>query len=177
MGYETRIHVVALYGHGIGLHDNIETGEELASIDLCKCGYEGAVADLIAKSHKDAKEAKIKFGLWARTPDRNDEAVEILRQLAEDATSSKTEGSIEDRTTRANFLTELSNHIEDSAITEDKYGDNLGVIDIDDFIAALEEDYEKEEYRRFKWAIDLLKSIKESYKDIKRDVKVITYGH
>jgi hypothetical protein len=104
-------------------------------------------------------------------------SVEILRQLAEDATSSKTEGSIEDRTTRANFLTELSNHIEDSAITEDKYGDNLGVIDIDDFIAALEEDYEKEEYRRFKWAIDLLKSIKESYKDIKRDVKVITYGH
>lgn len=182
MGYETRIYVVSMYGEGIGLHNNIQTAEEIASIELSKCGYEGRVAKLIEKSHKDANEADVKFALYARNPERQREAVEVLRDLAESVTSPKTEsetwgeGTIEQRTERAEFLTQLSNEIEDGTITTDCYGDHLGVIPIDEFIAALEEDYKEQKYRRFKWAINLLKTIKSTY-DGDREVNVITYGH
>lgn len=163
MGYETRIHIVARYGHGIGIHEDFETGEELASIDLCKCGYSGPVADLIAKSHKEAKTAKTKFALNARNPERQNEAVKVLRELAGKAKHEFIK------------LSELSDHIEDGTTVTDKYGDNLGVIPVDEFLTALEESYKSEEYRRFKWAIDLIKSIKETIGS--RELVIVTYGH
>lgn len=163
MGYETKMYVVRKWDFC-----DPPSGEELASIDLCKCGS-GAVGTLIANhTHKAKKGEKPPFTLYARNPDRQDEAVEILREAVEKDIGFECWHD----TTEA--LEKLSNHIEDGTISEDKYGSFLGIIDVDDMIAALEKDYKEEGYRRFKWALDLLKSIKETWSE---DLTIITYGH
>lgn len=59
-------------------------------------------------------------------------------------------------------------------ITEDCYGDKSDVHSIDEIIDALKEDVENDSYRRFKWALSLLESIK---KNEGADFKVMWYGH
>jgi hypothetical protein len=60
-----------------------------------------------------------------------------------------------------------------NAITEDRYGDKLKPIPISDVVAALESDEKNDNYRRFKWALALLKSMQ----DEPEDLKVLIYGH
>ncbi|RJQ26747.1 hypothetical protein C4577_03065 [Candidatus Parcubacteria bacterium] len=168
MGYETKMYVVRKYSFGV-IGNESPSGQELACIDLCKCGYEGAVASLISNHTKHAVNGeKPPFGLYTRGPDRQNEAVELLQEIAntESVSFSLSKEEIE----------ALASDIEDGQITEDCYGDWLGVIEIDDMIQALEEDLKGEEkYRRFQWALVLLKSIKETYPE--GGLKVITFGH
>jgi len=183
MGYETRIHVVSTYPFTLGENEP-PMGEELAMIDLCKCGYDGPLEELMSKyRHKSKDGGKPTFAIYARNPERQQEAVEVLREFAELATSPPDgeegfnfTGSIEARTEKANYLNKLSNHVEDGTITTDCYGDFLSAIPIDEFIEALEAELKRDDYRRFRWALVLLKSIKESW-DFPERLRVITYGH
>jgi hypothetical protein len=61
-----------------------------------------------------------------------------------------------------------------TAITVDCYGKRLKAIPIDDALKALETDQGNDGYRRFKIAVDLLKSIKEHAGE---QLSVILYGH
>lgn len=73
-------------------------------------------------------------------------------------------------------VNKLANDIEDGYIQEDKYGDPLAVIPIDEFIEALEESHKLDPYRRFAWALALLKSIQSSW-DYEDRLFVVTYAH
>lgn len=161
MGYETRIHVVEKYTFALS-DDYPESGSELATMDLCKCGN-GAVGRLVGKYIKSAKQSRRKFGLYARNPQRQNEAVDFLRELAEGRDDKEA-------------INKLAADIEDGYITEDCYGDPLGVIPIEEFVQALKEDNEHEPYRRYQWAIALLESIIGGYNDTTR-LFVVTYGH
>ncbi len=160
MGYETRMHVVSEYDF---IDDVVRTGQELASIDLCKCG-DGPVGKLIAKKTKEdfyVGERRTKpFALYPRRPDRQQEAVDFIREAAKTAEFSED-------------INKLANDIEDGYITEDCYGDKLGVIEIDEMIEALKA--EKEGYRRFEWALALLETIKRTMPD--ENLKIITFGY
>lgn len=58
-------------------------------------------------------------------------------------------------------------------IIEDCYGGKSEPVPIKDVIAALEKDVESSEYRRFKWALALLKSMD----DDSEELTVMFYGH
>jgi hypothetical protein len=60
------------------------------------------------------------------------------------------------------------------AAYEDRYGDIPQPIPIADVIAALEKDIETSEYRRFKWALDMLKALDDG-KQI--GLSVLMWGH
>lgn len=60
-------------------------------------------------------------------------------------------------------------------ITKDRYDDIFKPVDIEEVINALEKDAKSSDYRRFKWALSLLKSMKESRGG--DDLKVILYGY
>jgi hypothetical protein len=168
MGYQTRITVVMPWS----FTDDPPMGEELATLDLCKC-HGGAVGDLIASKTVKAKSGtKPPFGLCARNPQRQHEVVDILRRCA--AKGLGMDGLSPDQ------VNELASDLEDGKITTDCYGDYLGVIGYADFVAALEKDIAAardagdEPYRRFVWAYDLLRSIRATFT---QDIKIITYGH
>lgn len=55
-------------------------------------------------------------------------------------------------------------------VRKDRYGDIAKPVPVADVIAALEKDYEAEEYRRFKWALGFLKAVDP-------DSEVMLYGH
>jgi hypothetical protein len=168
MGYETRIHVVSEYTFDLG---DIKSGEELAVINLCKCGYDGPLAKLMEQyRQKKEKGKKPPFSLYSRNPDRQHRAVDVLRKLAENI---KKKGNDK----KAKYINKLSDDIEDGSITTDCYGDYLGVIPIDEFIEALEQELQIEKYRRFEWALVLLKSIRDSWEGRNDRLKVITYGY
>ena len=57
-------------------------------------------------------------------------------------------------------------------IHEDRYGDKPNETSIDDCIEALKLDVQEDDYRRFKWALALLESMKEE-----KDLSVIWFGH
>ncbi len=59
-------------------------------------------------------------------------------------------------------------------ITDDLYGDRSDIHSLDEIIGALKKDVEQDDYRRFKWALSLLESIK---KNNGSDFKVMFYGH
>jgi hypothetical protein len=154
MGYETKMYLVEKYS----FHTEIPCGSEIASIDLCKCG--GPVGELIGRAIK--KTGKPTFALYPRNPDRQEEVVALLRTIRPTDTGLS-----------ANGLQKLADDIEDGKITTDKYGDYLGVIDPDEMIAALEESLKVDDYRRYRWALALLR-------DVRRDMPnlvVVTYGH
>jgi hypothetical protein len=161
MGYETRIHVVSINRWD---KEVPQSGQELASIDLCKCG-DGEVGKLVRSYTKS--DGSPKFALWARNPDRQHEVVEFLRETAEADSDPKKNARIE----------KLADDIEDGKVTRDRYGDLLGLISIDDFITALEKDCEKKmPYRRYVWALALLRSIRQSW-DTPEELRVVTYGY
>lgn len=58
-------------------------------------------------------------------------------------------------------------------VTEDCYGDKFKALPLSDYIEKLQEDVVDSDYRRFKWALSLLKSM--SYD--KEPKYVIAYGH
>ena len=59
-------------------------------------------------------------------------------------------------------------------ISEDRYGDSLKPVPIGDVIAAIECDMiENSEYRRFKWALGLLNTMK----DDNENLEILVYGH
>jgi hypothetical protein len=170
------MYVVRVWPFDLG--EDILTGQLLAFVELSKCGYEGPVPDLIAKHTKKAdKGTKPTFALYAMNPDRQHEAVELLRELAEIHTPESQLCLGMD----AKEIDKLSNQIEDGYITQDCYGQWLGVIEVDDMIDALKKEMENAEkcehdyYRRFKWALTLLTVIKETWPE--GGLKVITYGH
>lgn len=59
-------------------------------------------------------------------------------------------------------------------IVEDCYGDKSDIHSIDEIISALKKDIESDSYRRFKWALSLLESMKNNDGG---DFKVMWYGH
>ncbi|CAH9013223.1 hypothetical protein VP199E371_P0082 [Vibrio phage 199E37-1] len=59
-------------------------------------------------------------------------------------------------------------------VTEDCYGDKSDIHSIDEIINALRKDVEDSDYRRFKWALSLLESIKENGGS---ELKVMWYGY
>jgi hypothetical protein len=61
----------------------------------------------------------------------------------------------------------------DQHIYEDRYGDKFLPLDINMVYEAIKKDSKKDEYRRFKWALSLL----ESMKDEKEGLKVILFGY
>lgn len=155
MGYETRMYVVAPWSSGS------KTSEELAQIDLsnCSCGG-GAVINLINKYTKIAKE------------EGQTEAVELLRKVAN---LSFSYSGFEQEIANKKTILKLADDIEDGHIIRDCYHEPLPKIPAKEFLDALEEDYKQEKYRRLKWAIDLLKSIMETFTE--RALFVVTYGH
>lgn len=170
MGYETRLHVVNEYGFNLG-PSYPRIGEEIASIDLSKCG-DGPVGQLIASHTKDAKLGeKAPFALWPRNPDRQYEAVKLLREIAGLKSSDEGELSL-----NIKQIDKLSNDIEDGFITKDRYNSWLGIIDIDEMIEALKQDIAQNNYRRFRIALAMLVAIKAEFTTDNR-LKVITYGH
>lgn len=60
-------------------------------------------------------------------------------------------------------------------ISEDYYGGKLKPIDINIVIKALRKDVKKDDYRRFKWALDLLTSMQKNAEN--EEITVMFYGH
>jgi len=56
-------------------------------------------------------------------------------------------------------------------ISEDRYGEKAELATIEDCIIALKKDVKESDYRRFKWALALLESMKDS------EMKVLWFGH
>lgn len=66
----------------------------------------------------------------------------------------------------------------DTHILEDRYGEKLKEVSVDDLIPILEEEENKEHYRRFPYFIAMLKSIKEEIDRKEWDnVVVLHYGY
>ena len=63
----------------------------------------------------------------------------------------------------------------DELVTEDKYGDKSRPVPIGEVIEALKHDVARDDYSRFKWALDLLKAMDDSkgYSNL----SVMFYGH
>ena len=61
----------------------------------------------------------------------------------------------------------------DTEVTEDRYGDKLHPVPLELVLAALRKDNERENYRRFTWAIGLLESMVSTTEDL----YVILYGY
>lgn len=59
-------------------------------------------------------------------------------------------------------------------ISEDCYGDKSDIHSLGEIIEALKKDVLNDDYRRFKWALSLLESIRDNEGD---DMKVMWYGH
>ena len=130
------------------------------------------------------------FALWANAPDRQREAVELLRSLAPLLETKRRKpthlakllsenGEPQECWTKTGVV-ELSNDIEDGQITRDKYGDKLGIMLVPDVLNALKEELNAPDgqYRRFKWAVAVLESIWETLSDDeKKDCRVISYGY
>lgn len=199
MGYETKIHLVNVHNF---LKEYPKTGTEIFSLDLCKVGYDSPLAALI--SNTKPKEAL--FALWARPPEGQRQGVELLRSLAagteEDvqvkayqlweeagcpcgrdrefwyqAQSELGTDFLAVQGYTAKEISKLSNELEDGMIVSDSYGDYLGIIDVDDFLAALKQELLVEDYRRYRWAVQLLESVITDWPNYKEDLKIITYGH
>lgn len=176
MGYETRITIVSLYNFPLVPL----MGSEIAHLELSKCGS-GPLGTLISSRTKNAPRGticetllyhtslgkEIPFALYAHNPQRQYEAVELLREVSELKVSELSMSPEEIRS--------LSNDIEDGMIYKDCYGSYLGVFEIDEFVEALKEELAIESYRRFQVALTLLLSIKENFKN--EQLRVITYGH
>lgn len=62
----------------------------------------------------------------------------------------------------------------DKDVRDDCYGDKPLPATIDECIVALRMDVQNDDYRRFKWALSLLESMK---KNEGGDLKVLWYGH
>lgn len=173
MGYETRIHVIQSFSPAVLQSEDYLSGEELAVINLGKCGDSPVGKLIMEKTPRNVKPEKS----WALVPmnsDRHAEAVEFFDDMQEIEDLIKEEYPMYN----SDFIGKLGNDIEDGRITIDEYGDCLGVIELDEMIAALEASYAIKQYPRFKWALDLLKSIKASYDGSSdRPIKIITYGY
>jgi hypothetical protein len=159
MGYETELFVVYKYNFDWGQY---ATGELLASMRMSKIGA-GPLGELCRNSIPQ----KPQFALWPKTPDRQQEAVQFLRDMSAylPQDNQKT-------------LTDLSNDIEDGYITKDKYNDNLGIMIVPSVIDALQKEIAMSDYRRFKWALDLITSIWNGYnEEAQKNLRVISYGY
>lgn len=159
MGYATRIYVLAKYS----FQENPCIGQEIASLELGKC-HEGFVFDIFKKGREFSEEyfkenRKPYFAVWPRNPDRQQEAVELLRTI-EDPNVNK-----------------LSNDIEDGLITTDCYDNCLGVNGINEVIDAFEKDISQENTPIYSVALATLKAIKEHYSYQLDDLVVISFGH
>jgi hypothetical protein len=132
----------------------IPMGSELAFVNLCKVG-DGPLGKLIASyTKKKVAGEKPPFALYSFNTDRHNEVTDIVKKADK----------------------ELYKEIIEGIVSSDKWGDWLGVIPIDEFIAALDEELKVEEpYRRFVWASVLLKSICDSWD--RESLFVITYGY
>ncbi len=160
MGYEVRMFVVQPFGFEV---NNIPMGTELAQIDLSKIG-DGPLYQLFkSNTGKANPEIVPPFALYIKSSDRQQEAVNKLREL--------------------NYK-ELADALEISTLTKDPYGDFLGVNKFTDTLTALEQQiqYETTEYgkdkvyRRVLWAHTLLQSIQQTYPK-HHELLVITCGH
>lgn len=60
----------------------------------------------------------------------------------------------------------------DNEIKEDSYGDIPKPVKLNIVLEALRKDTEKEDYRRFKWAVSLLESMKDD-----EEIEILFYGH
>jgi hypothetical protein len=168
MGYETRIDIVLQHYspmipelcHG---HEGVNSGTLLASVELSKT--DGAVATVIEKS----KPKKPKFILWPSKPERQNEAVELLRENLEAVAKA-----LEKET---DFVKDLCNDLEDGVILTDPYDDFVGVCEIEEFLNALKSEIAcNPHHQRYKWAVALIESILES--GVRADaLRILTYGH
>lgn len=172
MGYEVKLFVVQDYSF-----DQPEgwkrTGGDLAHVSLSKIG-DGPLMALIQKSRDP------NWAIWPMNSDRTQEAVEFLRDEVLELQKANWP-PVQDNMDNVPFskspdeIQKLSNDIEDGVISTDMYGDALAVMDLDDVIKALRQELQKEDYRRFRWAIKILTSIKATFPE--SPVKVIAYGH
>lgn len=181
MGYEIKAYIVQEYSFERGLSEEWPlTGGVLGMVELCKLG-DGALMDLIRRSRP--AEGERRWGLWAFNPDRQQEAVDFIREevkpIAEAQEQIKERYGdsvhLEHPLRSADEIQKLSNAIEDGTITEDCYGDALAVMDCGDVIQAIRQELQKEDYRRFRWLLKLLFAIKHTFPD--NPIKVIAYGH
>jgi len=62
----------------------------------------------------------------------------------------------------------------DTQFVDDAYGDMPNPLPIDDVIEAISEASAKDDYRRYKWALGMLKAIKDNDGE---DLKVLLIGH
>lgn len=111
-------------------YDNfVRTGKKetyfsvIATIDLCKCGYDSAISEIDFKNNDESH-------FWYYY-DGNEKTV------------------------------------------NDCYGDKSKPVSIGEVVKALEKDVKNSDYRRFKWALDMLKSMESSDPSL----KVMFYGH
>jgi hypothetical protein len=176
MGYEVKLFVVQDYAF-----DPPEgwprTGGDLASVSLSKIG-DGPLMELINRSRPAENETQ--WALYPFNSDRTQEAVDFLRDEVLELQKANWP-PVQDNMDNVPFsktpdeIEKLSNDIEDGHVTEDKYGDRLAVMDIEDVINALRQELQGEKYRRFRWAVKLLVSIHKTFPE--SNVKVIAYGH
>lgn len=164
MGYEIRLVVVEEHYRDA----DPNTGTELAMIELGKCG-EGPVYDLVQSRIKKKGDGDPPFALWPRTPDRQEEAVELLRELAE------TPDALANLACPGDVGT-LANDIESGYITSDPYGYYLGVFTLDEMITALVADTERTENRFSVIALAMLNAFKNTMPKNKR-LRVVSYSH
>lgn len=164
MGYETKIFIVYQYDF-TGENGKPKTGDLLAEIALCKCG--GGPFDTLRSSCTPKDKAL--FMLWDFSCDRQQEGVELLRKIAENPQVVDAIGTSEE------YLQDLSNDLEDSGVTKDKYGEFLSVMLVPDVIEAMKAE---ESYRRFDWAIATLEAIWAGSSPHEQEkLRVIGYGY
>lgn len=175
MGYELKLYVMMPYVDQPKYNPedkmSVPRGQLLAMVDLCKPGYDSHIMKL------DEEEPKLpKLALWTLNPDDQESFVEACREMSE---KLKRENADPPTGYSWDSLEKAINMCEDGIVTKDRYDRLFRVHPIDDVIQALEKDQAEDPFRRFMWALSLMKAIKESFKDsIHKDHPVVLfYGY
>lgn len=172
MGYETRLLIGQVH---TSIGDNYFL--KIAEVDLCKCGHEGPMSDLIDKViSKDnilgLEETYYSTSIQIRTDKVKEHLIGGARNV---------EGLTEE------MLDKIVNEAEgwEQDIRCDSYGTVLRAVPIDMVIEAISKEMklskEKGEspYRRYIMALPLLKTIRSTFKSTKRKLTIfcILFGY
>lgn len=169
MGYETRMIVGQI-------HDDIEENptyfSKIAEVDLCKCGHEGAMSDLINKVTSKDNVLNLREVYYSRQFSiRKDKVAEKFEEIAD-----KLSLPVEAVSKVSEELIEVAEGWEDE-IKTDSYGTPLRAVPIDMVIKAMRKSMKEETppYRRYEMALPLLKVAKKRFETKK--LYCVLYGY
>jgi hypothetical protein len=172
MGYETKLMIGQIY-------DNAKENYflQIAEVDLCKCGYEGPMSNLIDKVMSKDNVLGLKETYYTHQFQVRKE--EVKKHLI--GGERNIEGLTEEMLDKVIEEAESWEH----DIRTDSYGDVLRAVPVEMVIEAIKKTMQiakaagEKPYRRYLMALPLLKTIKRTFGHTKRNQRIfcILYGY